>query len=217
MSMNLNKLLKIAEKQNYIDFIQEDEMYPAINYKDRYPVSVICPNINDGPWIAGGAPICWYNNSSVELQDIDVWCKNKEQEIAVIKRLTENFATIQLSTRNAVTFILRQDDQHSWKIQVITKQCFESIRELFDYFDITVCKIATDGGRFYFADDGVVRDLNSKTLRFVTEQRINAQRMMKYIFYGYKPLKSQLDYLRDTILDNKNNPLDQNYDDMGII
>lgn len=210
MTYTISKLLKPQR----FDKIALDRMYPAIHLLDRYPVSIIQPNQNNGPWIAGGAPICWYSRKPVGLRDIDVWCKNGDQASQVIERLKGNFASMQLSTKNAGTFVLSSDN-YQWKIQVITKRYFESQEELFNYFDITVCKIATDGKQFYFANSEVITDLNSKTLRFTGNNRINLQRTIKYLAYGYKPIKSQIEYLKENITPNKNNPYSDNYDDIG--
>ena len=61
--------------------------YPTVHFKDLEPVSVIQPNVTNGPWIAGGACLRWYQNLPVADTDIDIFCSTPRQCQEVIDRI----------------------------------------------------------------------------------------------------------------------------------
>ena len=63
-------------------------LYPTVHYEDQLLVNIISPDLKDGPWIAGGACLRWFQNQPVgEHSDIDVFCKNEKQAQKLIKKL----------------------------------------------------------------------------------------------------------------------------------
>lgn len=209
-------------------------LYPAVHVNDLLPVSFIEPKMESGPWIAGGAVNCWYQNTSVKSRDIDVWCNSSEQAQLVIDNLIKRGASVMFRTENAETLNLRGmnlnfEENHynvgelslngdiSWKIQIIRKKYFPSAEKLVQNFDITVCQLATDGKKFCFSDDQVVYDLKHKILRFSKDSKISIKRMLKYVFYGYLPTQNQKQKALDVdlLLEKNNNPWHNNYDDFG--
>ena len=40
-------------------------LYPTVHKEDQLPVNIIMPDLNTGPWIAGGACLRWFQNNPV--------------------------------------------------------------------------------------------------------------------------------------------------------
>lgn len=82
-----------------------------------------------------------------------------------------------------------------YKVQLIRKKFYPTLESVFDDFDFSVCKVATDGqGTFTFAD-GALEDIINNRLRcthyapdgFLT-------RFIKYNIYGYSMPREEVEY-----------------------
>ena len=58
--------------------------FACVHNSDQEPVNLILPNLKEGPWIAGGAALRWYQDQSVGDSDIDVFCSSEEQALRII-------------------------------------------------------------------------------------------------------------------------------------
>jgi hypothetical protein len=157
-------------------------------------VEAIKPNFKDGPWIAGGAGRCLYQDEPIN--DIDIWTTGNKQTIDIIDRLREKLsADVSYQTDNAMTFDwwVGDNDRSKWKIQVITRRSFPSLQAVFNDFDFTCCQVATNGkGRFYMTEQ-VAEDLESRRLRIAKfNQEGFLERWAKYTMYGYTMPKEEL-------------------------
>jgi hypothetical protein len=163
--------------------------YPLVHEDDQWAVKIVNPT-EDGPWIAGGSCLKWYNNQPLGLSDIDVFCKNTSQSDALIQKITSIERQLtKFTSSNATTFELWQENRISktWAIQIITMDYFDSMQNIIDRFDISVCKIATDGST-YLLGDTTAADIRSQTLRMAFPLRDDAvKRYIKYQAYGYTP------------------------------
>jgi hypothetical protein len=173
----------------------KSKFFPCVHEYDQRVISNIDLNLKTGPWIAGGAALSWYNGESAKSGDIDIFCANQDQYDTVTKQLheTPEFNCYSMFTsENAVTYtmwdtkdgIIKAEPQ---KIQVI-KRFFPTLDDMFNSFDISICKIATDGLMFYL---GATTAADIKNKRFTMRRPINnhvgARRCIKYITYGYTP------------------------------
>lgn len=173
--------------------------FPVVHSDDLYPVSAIEPDLVEGPWIAGGAPLKWYENRPVGTSDIDVFCRNSQQATSVIKRIKDLTSYTAAKTNNAQTYKLYQEEEQiygkktgtftkEWTIQIITCNYYESAQQLVDRFDITVCQIATAGTEWVLGEHAAA-DIRNRRLRF-SDQILApdaAKRLVKYWTYGYRP------------------------------
>lgn len=184
------------DELNYLcDFV-------TVHPSDYLPVTIIQPDINDGPWIAGGACLRWIQNRPVgEHCDIDVFCKNEKQAKKLIKDITETGLkkyngdiNIVIKTDNAVTFNVRADNQE-WKIQVITCKYFDNIKDVISHFDITVCQIGTTGNNWVLGER-TAKDINNRALRFNHITKYAPKRLIKYWTYGYNPVPSTIEAIQ---------------------
>ena len=187
--------------------------YGLIPKEDWEPVTIIDPDIQDGPWIAGGACIKWFEGQAVgPSSDIDVFCKSAKQAQAVIAEI-KRYCRFQImaTTDNAVTIRYHSiTDNTSWLIQVITIKYFNSLREILDRFDMSVCQIGT-GGNEWQLGEYTARDLRNKKLRFITTLRPDSlKRMIKYWTYGYIPDSETI----NAIQNNPNTQWEYNNEDM---
>lgn len=163
-----------------------------IHHRDRALASIIKPNLEHGPWIAGGAALRWYQNLPVGKHDIDVFVNNSEQLATLnIRILDELHGHKIFDSEFAVTYGCFFDN-NEYKIQLI-KRHFASLEACLNNFDLTVCTIATDGDTWvkgqYFD-----RDLATRSIVFqngITKDCI--KRVVKYSIYGYEASAELLD------------------------
>jgi hypothetical protein len=152
---------------------------------DYYPVNVISPDIDDGPWIAGGAVLSWYFGEEVlSGQDIDVFCKNKLQADAVVNQvLSCPDSSVITITDNATTLKLAK-----WTIQVIHLEFCETVEKTINRFDISLCQIATDGRKWAFGGT-TISDIDDRIIRMPGDLQLKTAgaRLIKYWIRGYMP------------------------------
>ena len=201
VTMSLGDLLKdlYSKSVNDGDIMPSTEQpYPTIHFNDRQPVSVIEPDLSEGPWIAGGAALKWFQQQPVMDSDIDIFCRSRSQAQAVIDRIKGyNRYQIKHESDNAVTISYHDKDQwsSSWNLQVITKNFYPDIESVINQFDITVCQIGTTGTEWVLGRN-TARDIRTRTLAF-TERRgpDSVKRLVKYWIYGFRPEPATLDSL----------------------
>jgi hypothetical protein len=181
--------------------------YPTIHSNDHIPASIIKPDYLNGPWIAGGAAMAWYQNNPVQ-GDIDVFCNNKEQAEKLIDYIENSIdmrpmnGSIQIifKTENATTFDVSICDQNYrlvsiWKIQIITCKYFDTIQDVINGFDLTVCQVATAGNEWVLGEK-TAKDLRERNLRFIHITSDSPKRLTKYWCYGYRPVPGTLDAIK---------------------
>jgi hypothetical protein len=184
---------------NAVDIIE----FPTVHKHDHEPVNLIWPDINHGPWIAGGAALRWYQGLPVGENDIDVFCANAKQAADVIASIKSygRYST-KFESENAVTLDYWSKDEYNrrWSIQIITRRYFASLEDVINNFDITVCEVGTAGNEWrlgFFT----ARDIRERNLRFKMPLQPDAmKRMVKYWAYGYRPVEG-------TVAAVQNNPI----------
>lgn len=174
--------------------------YSTVHKDDYTAVRMINPNLLNGPWIAGGACLSWFDNRSSQVPgDIDVFCKTEKQAMKIIQTLEEGFEgyeiTVICKTANASTFSVNYVDDKKWTIQVITCRYFDCIQDVIESFDISVCQVATDGNQWYLGKD-TAKDINQKNLRITTIKPASLKRLIKYWTYGYTPVPGTIEAIQ---------------------
>lgn len=176
--------------------------FPTVHKKDSEPVNLIWPDIQRGPWIAGGAALRWYQGLPVGESDIDVFCANAKQAADIIERIKSyGRFTVKFESENAVTldYWSKKDYSDRWTIQIITRRYFSSLDEVINNFDITVCEVGTAGNEWKLGQF-TARDIRERNLNFKLPLQPDAmKRLVKYWTYGYRPVKG-------TIAAIQNNP-----------
>lgn len=175
-------------------------IFPTVHRDDLEAVSVIEPNIKNGPWIAGGACLRWYQGQPVGESDIDVFCRSKIQADQLIERI-KSYGTfsVKYQSENAVTISHSNDEDYtkSWTIQIIVRRFFNSLEEVIQNFDITVCEIGTAGNEWVMGDQ-TAQDIREKNLRFKLPLQPDApKRLTKYWVYGYRPIPGTVEKISD--------------------
>lgn len=165
-------------------------LYPCVHANDLEPVYVIAPDIDRGPWIAGGAALQWYQGQPVGLGDIDVFCRTELQAQALLAELdAHRHCVVRHRTDNAVTVEMRCDTvgQPDWRLQVIIARYYPTLQSVIDGFDITVCQIGTAGNEWLLGPT-TAQDVRQRLLRMPLPLREGAvKRLLKYWTYGYEP------------------------------
>ena len=178
----------------HVDIINYKTVHPT----DREPVSIINPDIKKGPWIAGGAALRWYQGLPVGQSDIDVFCRNAQQAYTVIEHIKSfNRQHTTYESANAITLTYYQDNgcENQWNIQVIKRRYFNSIEDVLNDFDLTVCMVGTGGYEWRLGPE-TARDIREKNLRFLLPLRANApKRLTKYWTYGYRPVEGTIEQI----------------------
>jgi hypothetical protein len=188
------------------------DCYPTVPHGDREAVAIIEPDLKQGPWIAGGAALRWYQGLTVGDNDIDVFCANARQAAEVIERIKSyGRYEVRHESDNATTLKYhRKDEWHTnWTIQVITRRYFSSLEEIINNFDITVCQIGTTGTEWSMAPQ-TAQDIRGRNLRFNYPLCADAvKRLTKYWVYGYRPVPGTLESI------SKNPDAVWKFDNMG--
>lgn len=168
--------------------------FPCCHRDDSEPMTIIAPTLKEGPWIAGGACLRWYQNQPVGESDIDIFCSSPEQAERVIEHIKSygRWST-KYESDNATTLSYYSKDRNKeWTLQVIKRRYFCSLKEVIDNFDISVCQIGTGGNEWLLGDE-TARDIRERNLRmYFPLQPDAAKRLSKYWTYGYRPVKGLL-------------------------
>lgn len=195
------------------DFGREDKRMTYVHEKDKGLVKLLDLDINQGPWLAGGSVLSWYNNEPVGTGDFDIFFKDLRQFDEMFGRLMRNHASIIYTSENALTLHLTVDDDLK-RIQLIRKTYFQSAKDVIDHFDFTICQLATDGFSIVAGD---------KTYEHIKDRRIAldkpaarslVKRLIKYVSYGYKPDQALVQHILDNNEDYdwQFNNVDENYE-----
>lgn len=172
----------------------------TVHSDDQDIVKLIDPEITNGPWIAGGAVLNWYNNEPVNESDIDVFFQDLTQfDVTFGKIMSTGSSTIVYSTENAVTIHVRNKQSMGLRrVQLIRKAWFKTAEEVIDRFDFTVCQLATDGYNLVLGER-TAEDIKSKTLALVKMPPHNdiVKRIIKYVSYGYTPKPEMIKYIME--------------------
>lgn len=179
---------------NAVDVLE----FPCCHRNDDEPMTIISPTLKEGPWIAGGACLRWYQGQPVGESDIDIFCASEQQANRVIDEIKSyGRYTTKYESDNAIT-LTYYSVAHSkeWTLQVIKRRYFCSLKEVIDNFDISVCQIGTGGNEWLLGKD-TARDIRERNLRMnIPLQPDAAKRLAKYWTYGYRPVDGLLEAVR---------------------
>lgn len=174
--------------------------FPTVHRNDWEPVNLIWPDIDRGPWIAGGAALRWYQGLPVGENDIDVFCANARQASDIIERIKSyGRFTTKFESENAVTLDYWNKDEYNkrWTIQIITRRYFGSLEEVINNFDITVCEVGTTGNEWRLGPF-TARDIRERNLNFKMPLQPDAmKRLVKYWTYGYRPVPGTIEAIQN--------------------
>ena len=207
---DINMQTKTANYDQFVDVVD----FPTIHRADSEPITLIWPDIERGPWIAGGAPLRWWQGLPVGENDIDVFCASQAQAEVVIERIKE-FGRWQrkYDSDNATTlsYWSKDDSSKVWTIQVIKRRYFNSLEDVISNFDMTVCEIGTCGNNWVLGKQ-TARDIRERNLRMKLPLTPDAlKRVVKYWTYGYRPVEGLLEAVQDNPIAKWEFALDEDY------
>ena len=185
---------------NVLDFFKEPrkEKHSTVHEDDRAVVNLIDPEITNGPWVAGGAVLNWYNNEPIDYSDIDVFFKDQKQFDITFGKLMKNHANMVYNSDNAITLHILVNNQTK-RVQLIRKSWFQDAKDVINKFDFTVCQLVTDGRNIVLGEH-TAEHIKNKQL-CLTDKAVNKdiiKRLIKYVTYGYLPDPKMV----QSILDN---------------
>jgi hypothetical protein len=171
-------------------------------------------DMEKGPWIAGGAARRLYHGLPMVNADWDIFCSSQKQYDRLV-RLCKQYewqkhsyktsfealngiyisADNPIESRYATTY---KEDDH--KIQFIHKRFYDTVEDVLNDFDFTVCRYATDGVVFKVGNFAI-EDHQNKRLRY-TKRDINpllVGRIVKYRSYGFYLDENLSKLIRDNL------------------
>jgi hypothetical protein len=188
--------------------------FPTVHKEDSEPLTLIWPDIKQGPWIAGGAALHWWQGQPVGDSDIDVFCASAKQAEEVIERI-KDYGRWQRKheSDNAVTlsYWSKNDSFKIWTIQIIKRRYFKSLEDIINSFDMTVCEIGT-GGNEWVLGKQTAKDIRERNLRLKMPLQPDAlKRVVKYWTYGYLPVEGVLEAVQNNPVGKWQFKLDEDY------
>jgi hypothetical protein len=178
-------------------------------------------DLSRGPWIAGGCPRRLWQGMSWINNDVDCFFSNQQDLAEAQTRLqavyqqqydewTNKLVSLEISscqTKNAWTYKIYIAGE---LIQIqLVKSLNPSLVDLWNSFDFTVCKFATDG-HTVVADATAVTDVDSRRLRKnFGYGKIKFNRVIKYGFYGFD---SDADILAELLQQYQHQTIDKTDD-----
>jgi hypothetical protein len=197
---------------------------PFIHEKDRPIIDRLC-NVRSKFWIAGGTVLNWYQHRPAD-SDIDLFF-HSEKDFDKMNKLFSNAYEITPSiddvfvnlgakkTYETVNSDILITDRHQsdnaitytvtisgashplWKVQLIKRRFYNTIEEVIDDFDISVCQIATDSYNKVVTSKHFAEDFAARRLRFVSTTPSSAKRLIKYWTYGFTPTDEDIQSVID--------------------
>lgn len=179
-------------------------------------------NVGKGAWIAGGAARCLFLGSPINDIDVwypneKLWqhaCHAVNRYRVSSPYETDNATTITVSSDwtkenkesltngasidwldvlKTTTSIFTDNTINEYKVQMIKKKFYNNIEEIFNDFDFSVCKVATDGQGEFIFDNLALEDIAHQRLRCTRYSPEGfLTRFIKYNIYGYKMPKEEL-------------------------
>jgi hypothetical protein len=156
-------------------------------------------DIENGPWIAGGAARRLLQGQGLESGDVDLFFKDSRSWKQFCNVLS-GFELV-IKTKRASTYLV-----HGIKVQCIKRKFYLGLEFVFKDFDFSACQIATNGENLACTKQAHL-DIVDQVLRLAPQGTIAkstlVQRMSKYVAYGMLPepglfeliVKSGLDYV----------------------
>ena len=179
---------------------------------DRRVLNLVNPNIENGPWIAGGSVIRWMQGLSMNsFSDVDVFFHDQQQFHRLDQQLqqlifreypNEKYTwfdnkiipLVQHEDNPACQQLFRSDNAitYSWygyRIQLINRSYYDNVDELLSAFDIIACKIATDGRHWVTNHVDTIDHIQYRVLDMAEPLQPGAiKRFFKYWIYGFQPV-----------------------------
>lgn len=172
-----------------------------VHRDDKILLDIIRPDMQRGPWIAGGAVLQWLKREPVGLSDIDIFTCSKEQAKKVYDKLLEFGYSERFKSDDAVTMVDASSNRQNLTqiVQVIHGHYFKTPRHIIEAFDFSVIQLVTDGDTL-LCGPNTLSDIETKTIRAERYRSENiVKRMVKYMTYGYAPEPHLIDkVLNDT-------------------
>ena len=188
--------------------------FPTVHREDSEPLTLIWPDIKHGPWIAGGAPLRWWQGQPVGESDIDVFCASAKQAEDIIERIKDYGRWQQrYESDNATTlsYWAKGNASKTWTIQIIKRRYFKSLEDVINNFDITVCEIGTCGNEWVLGKQ-TAKDIRERNLRLKMPLQPDAlKRVVKYWTYGYLPVEGALEAVQNNPIGKWQFELDEDY------
>ena len=197
-----------------------------IHETDLPIIDKLC-NIRSKFWIAGGTVLNWYqhkpadsdidlifhsekdfdkmnnlfsNAYEIKTPDDPAMCGFFDMLKPIYKKTANDILiTERHASENAITYsVTMSGASHPlWKIQLINRRYYDTMEEVINDFDISVCQIATDSYNKVVTGKHFAEDVAARRLRFVNTTPSSAKRLIKYWTYGFTPTDEDIQSVID--------------------
>lgn len=178
-------------------------------------------NLEDGPWIAGGAVLKLAEGRDLGKRDFDLFFSDKKQfkhatallnvhaesEEAKYDRNKDDGYIIDsdgyghpirvnvFETSKALTYNLKTE-----QVQLIRRAYYTSIYSLLGDFDFSICQFVTDGKKIAYTKQALI-DMKNKHLRIQYTHRNSTliKRFYKYMASGYTPAPGEVFLMHEIV------------------
>lgn len=167
--------------------IPDPSSFPVItDFTCKQFATLLGLNMHTGPWLAGGSVRKMITDVPIGASDFDFWFPDADKWASAVKYISNSFIGVSIlySSANAVTFAVGPNNV---KMQLISRNFYNSPEQLISEFDFTCCQLATDGNAVLYGEQ-TAEDLASNTLRLVSPKRLHPgllKRVIKYRSYGF--------------------------------
>ena len=194
---------------NFNDFLVRQGPLEGVELFELFDKSIIPKPVKDQIWVAGGAIRRTIANQPLDT-DVDYFFKKGSKSLdfkGLLSQRNENDVEVLRKTDTATTYVVRytNDNQQTStiKVQEIKVDFYDSIEQLLNTFDFTICQFAYDGENLHCGDYSL-HDLGRKRLVInnITYPVASLRRLIKYTQQGYYACQGTMTQFLETTIDN---------------
>lgn len=134
-------------------------------------------------WLAGGAALALYSGETSDIKDWDVFLTSYQHLLSVREELFKIDFVETSRTDWSVNL-----EKSGVIVQLVTKNYYNTIKQIFEKFDFTICCFAIDGEYVYFSNQAK-EDLDKREFNFIYTENILSciKRIARYGAKGFVP------------------------------
>lgn len=157
-----------------------ENRYGSFGGKFRVILNQLPPLAEDGPWVCGGLLRRAFIGQAFD-SDVDMFFGYGEQ-LDATKAWLERMGFVAVNTSQFNIMYVRGD----LKIQLIHFEYFDSLEQVLDSFDFTICQFGFDGSNVYTTQNALTDLLGKKLVLNKLTYGVNTvRRLIKYTNQGF--------------------------------
>lgn len=181
---------EINKKMHSIDldllFQKRNSSALSMDSGDRLVLKTVQNNLNC--FLAGGAALALYTGDIFKIKDWDLYFKTESE----LERSKKEFLGLGFkegdSSSWAINLVQEGYNDQKVKVQLVKQRYVNTVDDIFNKFDFTVCCFAVHGKTMYYWKQAE-EDVENKVFNFIYSDQLNycITRIARYGEKGYKP------------------------------